>query len=43
MAAYYILYNPHAGDGSSEATAKKLRESGKYEPSEVVSMTDIKS
>ena len=43
MAAYYILYNPHAGNGSSEATAKKLRESGKYEPSEVVSMTDIKS
>ena len=31
MAAYYILYNPHAGNGSSEATAKKLRESGKYD------------
>ena len=43
MAAYYILYNPHAGNGSSEATAKKLRESGKYEPSEIVSMTDIES
>ncbi len=43
MAAYYILYNPHAGNGSSETTAKKLRESGKYEPSEIVSMTDIES
>lgn len=43
MGKYYILYNPHAGNGSSEATAKKLKESGKYEPAEVVSMTDIKS
>ncbi len=40
---YYILYNPHAGNGMSEATACKLKESGKYEPSEIVAMTDIKS
>lgn len=40
---YYILYNPHAGNGTSEATAKKLKESGKYEPSEIVAMTDIVS
>ena len=40
---YYILYNPHAGNGMSEATATGLKNSGKYEPSTVVSMTDIKS
>ncbi len=40
---FYILYNPHAGNGTSEATAKNLKESGKYEPSEIVAMTDIKS
>lgn len=42
-AKYYILYNPHAGNGTSEATAKSLKESGKYEPSEIVAMPDIKS
>jgi diacylglycerol kinase family enzyme len=40
---YYILYNPHAGNGMSEAAAISLKNSGKYEPSSVVSMTDIKS
>lgn len=43
MAAYYILYNPHAGNGTSEATAKALKACGKYEPSEIVAMTDISS
>lgn len=42
-AKYYILYNPHAGNGTSETTAKNIKECGKYEPSEIVSMTDIKS
>ena len=40
---YYILYNPHAGNGMSEAAANTLKNSGKYEPSAVVAMTDIKS
>jgi len=40
---YYILYNPYAGNGTSEATAMKLQKSGKYEPSEIVAMTDIAS
>ncbi len=40
---YYILYNPHAGNGTSEATALKLKESGKYEPAQTVAMTDIPS
>ena len=38
-AKYYILYNPHAGNGMSEATAKSL----KYEDSEIVAMTEIDS
>ncbi|MBO5701053.1 MAG: diacylglycerol kinase family protein [Clostridia bacterium] len=40
---FYILYNPHAGNGMSEAAANTLKNSGKYEPSTIVSMTDIKS
>ena len=40
---YYILYNPYAGNGTSEATAKSLKACGKYEPSEIVAMTDISS
>ena len=40
---YYILYNPHAGNGTSEAAANTLKNSGKYEPSEVAAMTDIRS
>lgn len=43
MGKYYILYNPHAGNGASEETAKKLKANAKYADSEVVSMTDIKS
>ena len=42
-ANFYILYNPHAGNGGSEAAAKSLVISGKYENPEIVSMTDIKS
>lgn len=38
-AKYYILYNPYAGNGGSEAAAKSL----KYESAEIVSMTDISS
>jgi diacylglycerol kinase family enzyme len=38
-AKYYILYNPHAGNGMSEATAKSL----KFENSEIVAMTSIAS
>ena len=38
----YILYNPHAGNGSGEATANKLRENAKFASAEIVSMTDIK-
>ncbi len=40
---YYILYNPHAGNGSSEAAARALCASGRYSPCETVSMTDIDS
>ena len=40
---FFILYNPHAGNGTSEATAKALKACGKYEPSEIVAMTDISS
>ncbi len=40
---YYILYNPHAGNGTSEETARALCQSGKYSPCEAVSMTDITS
>ena len=40
---FFILYNPHAGNGTSEATAKALKDCGKYEPSEIVAMTDISS
>ncbi len=36
---YYILYNPYAGNGMSEATAKSL----KYESAEIVAMTNISS
>ena len=43
MNKYYILYNPHAGNGTSEATAIGLKNSGKYEPSTIVSVIDIKS
>ena len=42
-AKYYILYNPHAGNGAGEETAKKLQANAKYADSEIVSMTDIKS
>jgi diacylglycerol kinase family enzyme len=42
-AKFYILYNPHAGNGMSEAAAKSLASSEKYENSEIVAMTDIKS
>ena len=38
-AKYYILYNPHAGNGMSKAIAKSL----KYEDSEIVAMTEIAS
>ena len=38
-AKYYILYNPYAGNGMSEDTAKSL----KYEDSEIVAMTEIAS
>ena len=41
-AKFYILYNPHAGNGMSESAARKLSESV-YPDSEIVSMTDIKS
>ena len=40
-AQFCILYNPHAGNGMSEETARKLSE--KYQDSEIVAMTDIKS
>ncbi len=40
---FYILYNPHAGNGTSEQTALRLKESGKYAPCEAVAMTDITS
>ena len=40
---FFILYNPYAGNGTSEATAKALKDCGKYEPSEIVAMTDISS
>ncbi len=36
---YYILYNPYAGNGMSEATARSL----KYDSAEIVAMTDISS
>lgn len=41
-AKFYILYNPHAGNGMSEATARNLAQNV-YPDSEIVSMTDIKS
>ena len=41
-AKFYILYNPHAGNGMSEAAARKLAEND-YQNSEIVSMTDITS
>ena len=43
MGKYYILFNPHAGKGASEATAKQLQSNKQYADSEVVSMTEIKS
>ncbi len=43
MSKYYILYNPHAGDGTSESTARRLQECGKYSPCEIFAMTDIDS
>ncbi len=43
MSKYYILYNPHAGNGTSEETARELQASGKYEPSEVVGIADDES
>ena len=36
---YYILYNPYAGNGMSEATAKNLN----YKDAEIVAMTEIGS
>ena len=42
-ATFYILYNPHAGDGMSEVAARRLAESEAYLGSEIISMTDIKS
>lgn len=41
-AKFYILYNPYAGNGMSEATARNLAQNV-YPDSEIVSMTDIKS
>ncbi len=43
MSKYYILYNPHAGNGSSEATAHAIKKSEKYEPSETIDMTSVDS
>lgn len=40
---YYILYNPHAGNGYGKDVAVKLRSSGKYEPSEIIDMTALGS
>lgn len=40
---FYILYNPHAGNGTSEQIALSLKESGKYDPAQIVPMTDITS
>ena len=37
----FILYNPHAGNGSSESTAKKLKENPVYGSAKIISMTDI--
>lgn len=42
-AKYYILYNPYAGHGAGEETAKKLQANEKYADSEIVAMPDIKS
>ena len=42
-ATVYILYNPHAGNGGSEAAARRLAESEAYLGAEIVSMTDIES
>ncbi len=39
----FILYNPHAGNGGSEAAAKSLASSAQYENAQIVAMTDIKS
>ena len=36
---YYILYNPYAGNGMSETTAKNLN----YKDAEIVAMTEIGS
>ncbi len=43
MSKFYILYNPNAGNGSSESTARAIKESGKYEPCETVDMTAVES
>ena len=42
MGKYYILFNPHAGNGEAEAKAKELAE--KYDAQDsVVDMTEVKS